>query len=79
MDTCILQTAPAHQLRDCRPNPTRLWKAFVIGDPQTYGKGTFQTFTLESANYGKVNPKGNIKSPEADITQFPEKALNLPA
>ena len=36
-------------------------RAIVVGDPTTYGKGTFQTFTLESANYGKVNPKGEYK------------------
>lgn len=35
--------------------------ALIVGDPQTYGKGTFQTFTLEAANYGKVNPKGEYK------------------
>lgn len=36
-------------------------RALVIGDATTYGKGTFQTFTLESSNYGKVNPKGEYK------------------
>ncbi len=36
-------------------------RAIVIGDPKTFGKGTFQTFTLESANFGKVNPKGEYK------------------
>jgi len=36
-------------------------RALVVGDPQTYGKGTFQTFTLEAVNYGKVNPKGEFK------------------
>ena len=36
-------------------------RALVIGDPETFGKGTFQTFTLESSNYGKVNPKGEFK------------------
>lgn len=36
-------------------------RAIVIGDPETFGKGTFQTFTLESANFGKVNPKGEYK------------------
>ncbi len=36
-------------------------RAIVIGDPETFGKGTFQTFTLEAANYGKVNPKGEFK------------------
>jgi len=36
-------------------------RAFVVGDGETFGKGTFQTFTLEAANYGKVNPKGEYK------------------
>lgn len=36
-------------------------RAFVIGDKETYGKGTFQTFTLEATGYGKVNPKGEYK------------------
>jgi len=36
-------------------------RTFVVGDKETYGKGTFQTFTLESAGYGKVNPKGEYK------------------
>ncbi|MCX6988740.1 MAG: S41 family peptidase [Chlamydiae bacterium] len=36
-------------------------RALVVGDERTYGKGTFQTFTLESAHYGKVNPKGEYK------------------
>ena len=36
-------------------------RALIIGDEKTYGKGTFQTFTLEANNYGKVNPKGEYK------------------
>jgi carboxyl-terminal processing protease len=36
-------------------------RAIIIGDPETFGKGTFQTFTLESAHFGKVNPKGEYK------------------
>ncbi len=36
-------------------------RAIVVGDKTTYGKGTFQTFTLESANYGKINQKGEYK------------------
>lgn len=36
-------------------------RALVIGDKTTYGKGTFQTFTLEASNYGKINPKGEYK------------------
>lgn len=36
-------------------------RALIVGDPESYGKGTFQTFTLEASNYGKVNPKGEYK------------------
>lgn len=36
-------------------------RAFVVGDAESFGKGTFQSFTLESANFGKVNPKGEYK------------------
>jgi carboxyl-terminal processing protease len=36
-------------------------RALIVGDPETYGKGTFQTFTLEATNFGKVNPKGEFK------------------
>ncbi|MBM3192290.1 MAG: S41 family peptidase, partial [Chlamydiae bacterium] len=36
-------------------------RALVVGDETTFGKGTFQTFTLEAAHYGKVNPKGEYK------------------
>lgn len=35
-------------------------RAIIVGE-QTYGKGTFQTFTLEASNFGKVNPKGEYK------------------
>jgi len=36
-------------------------RAIVVGDKSTYGKGTFQTFTLEATNFGTVNPKGEYK------------------
>ncbi len=36
-------------------------RTLVVGDERTYGKGTFQTFTLEAAHFGKVNPKGEFK------------------
>lgn len=36
-------------------------RALTVGDQETFGKGTFQTFTLESANYGKVNTQGEYK------------------
>ncbi len=36
-------------------------RALHVGDDHTYGKGSFQTFTLDAANTGKVNPKGEFK------------------
>ena len=36
-------------------------RAIIVGDAETYGKGTFQTFTLETSHHGKVNPKGEYK------------------
>jgi carboxyl-terminal processing protease len=36
-------------------------RAIVVGDEKTYGKGTFQTFTLDNAHRGKINPKGEYK------------------
>lgn len=36
-------------------------RAIIVGDKETYGKGTFQTFTLESSNFGKPNSKGEYK------------------
>lgn len=34
-------------------------RAIIVGDEHTYGKGTFQTFTLDGSN--KVSPKGEFK------------------
>jgi carboxyl-terminal processing protease len=36
-------------------------RALVIGDPHTFGKGSFQTFTLDPINNPKVNPQGEFK------------------
>jgi carboxyl-terminal processing protease len=36
-------------------------RAIVVGDATTFGKGTFQTFTLETASFSKVNPTGEYK------------------
>lgn len=36
-------------------------RAIIVGDERTYGKGTFQTFTLDGADTGRVNPKGEFK------------------
>ncbi len=36
-------------------------RALIIGDDHSYGKGSFQTFTLNTANDAKVNPQGEFK------------------
>ena len=36
-------------------------RAVVVGDDTTYGKGTYQTFTLDANHSGKVNPEGEFK------------------
>lgn len=36
-------------------------RALVIGDDHSFGKGSYQTFTLESANQSKINPQGEYK------------------
>jgi len=35
-------------------------RALIIGDDRTFGKGTYQTFTLDPSHH-KVNPKGEFK------------------
>ncbi len=36
-------------------------RALVIGDDRTFGKGSFQTFTLDPVHNPKVNPQGEYK------------------
>lgn len=36
-------------------------RALVVGDDRTFGKGTFQTSTLNPANNAKINPQGEYK------------------
>ncbi len=36
-------------------------RALIVGDDHTYGKGSFQTFTLNSTQNGSVDPKGEYK------------------
>lgn len=36
-------------------------RAIIIGDDHTYGKGSFQTFTLSNPKNGAVNPEGEYK------------------
>ncbi len=36
-------------------------RAIIVGDEYTFGKGSFQTFTLDPINNPKVNPQGEFK------------------
>ncbi|HEX2583204.1 MAG TPA: S41 family peptidase [Chlamydiales bacterium] len=36
-------------------------RALVVGDDRTFGKGSFQTFTLDPVHNPKVNPQGEYK------------------
>jgi carboxyl-terminal processing protease len=36
-------------------------RALIVGDDHTFGKGTFQTFTLTATNPNNVDPKGEYK------------------
>jgi carboxyl-terminal processing protease len=36
-------------------------RALVVGDDHTFGKGSFQTFTLDAVQNTKVNPQGEYK------------------
>ncbi len=36
-------------------------RAIVVGDEHTFGKGSFQTFTLDPVNHPKINPQGEYK------------------
>ncbi|MCP5503871.1 MAG: PDZ domain-containing protein [Chlamydiales bacterium] len=36
-------------------------RALLVGDPYTWGKGSYQLFTLEGGNVNKINPQGEYK------------------
>lgn len=36
-------------------------RALIVGDTKSYGKGSFQTFTLNTTKDGQVNPEGEYK------------------
>lgn len=36
-------------------------RAILVGDSTSWGKGSYQTFTLEAGNMNKVNPQGEYK------------------
>ncbi|KPK32519.1 MAG: hypothetical protein AMS24_04025 [Chlamydiae bacterium SM23_39] len=36
-------------------------RAIIVGDKKTFGKGSFQTFSMESSDDNKINPQGEFK------------------
>lgn len=36
-------------------------RAIIVGDDHTFGKGSFQTFTLNATGQGEINPEGEYK------------------
>jgi len=36
-------------------------RALIVGDDHTFGKGSFQTFTLSAANASSIDPQGEFK------------------
>ena len=36
-------------------------RALLVGDPYTWGKGSYQTFTLETEKLNQINPQGEYK------------------
>jgi carboxyl-terminal processing protease len=36
-------------------------RALIVGDDHTFGKGSYQTFTLTTNNFDRVNPEGEYK------------------
>lgn len=36
-------------------------RAIIVGDDHSFGKGSFQTFTLNAAGQGNINPEGEYK------------------
>ena len=57
---------PGHRLSrgNRHRHPARLWKSHRRGDDHTYGKGSYQTFTLNPTKNTTVNPLGEYKVTE---------------
>ncbi len=52
-------------------------RAIIVGDDHTFGKGSYQTFTLTTNNFDQVNPEGEYKVTHGRYYTVSGKTLQL--